>query len=573
MDANPSCIRAIPYDEGKVIIICLYMYTYGKGITPEFRQSAKEMLFEYKLEYVDLEREPPGEYVAPQSCSDRKGSFEEMADLVPKIEANLNIFESRLNVMAVQPSYQTSNSSEEAETCVTVFVLGKGRIPVGEQEFPKTLGDCGIKMNIAEGYYIPSVNPKPFIYGADPLHFGVGIGVEGCLGAGTLGAFLKDENDKRYILSCEHVIGRGGKDGEGGLAIVQPAEADSEKAMNDLHHEIKRYEKEIQQLSLKMECALDEREVKKFNDNIKKVQYSKNIAEDKMAISKSRKVATYVGGYIGNKLSDSGNLVYVDAAVAELTQEEIKNIESSFSDYGTIFGFELEEDKKNCGTIINWQEVTDDEKERVTFWKSGRETEHTDGGKLYRSEFFVKNKGFDEIKCFGEFTHCKFKPYCNSCAKKTEKKSALTDKSLLDNLGENPTCSECKENLALETRKPPWARNCFTVLRKERPFSLDNDSGSVIFDEDGRAWGMIVGQFESGFFHFTVAIPLDNAIKVLNEQLGKQFSLWCIDPSSAERYPDPSHSYVAKKTLQALTEVYSYAFNHHYFLRQSYAYF
>ena len=531
MAANPSCIRAIPYEDSEVIIICLYMHTYGEGITPELRKTAEEMLFEYELEFVDLEREPLGEYVAPQSCSDRKESFKEMADLVPKIEENLTIFESRLNVTAVQPSYQTSNSSEEAETCVTVFLLGKGRIPVGEQEFPKTLGDFGIKINIVEGYYIPTIDPKSFIYGADPLHLGVGIGVEGYLGAGTLGAFLKDENGNRYILSCEHVMGKSGKGGE---AIVQPAEADSEEAMKDLHDEIECHKKKIPQLELRVEFALDEREKKKFNDNIKNVESSKKNAEDKMAISKSRKVATYVDGCVGNKLSDFGYLVYVDAAVAKLEQEKIENIESSISDHGTIFGFKLQEEYKIKGTIINWQEVTDEEKERVKFWKSGRGSEHTDGGKLYRSEFFIKQDGYNEVKCFGEFTHCKFKPYCKSCAKKREtEKSALTDQSLLDTLGENPTCSECKENLALEKRKPLWARNCFTVFRKPLPFSLGGDCGSVIFDEDGRAWGMIIGLFESGHYFYTIAIPLDNAIEALNKKLGKQFTFWCVDPSSA----------------------------------------
>ena len=543
MAVNPSCIRAIPYEDSQVITICLYMHTYGKGITPELRKTAEEMLFEYKLEFVDLECEPLGEYIAPQSCSDRKESFKEMADLVPIIEANLNIFASRLNVTAVQPSYQTSNSLEETETCVTVFVLGKGRIPVGEQKFPKTLDDCGIKINIVEGYYIPTSNPEPFIYGADPLHFGVGIGVKGCLGAGTLGAFLKDENDKRYILSCEHVMGKGDE------AIVQPAETDSEEAMKDLPKKIKSCKEKIEKIRNNEKGALDERDKKKISKSIKNEEYLKENAEDKLAISKSRKVATYVGGYTGNKESDSGHWVFVDAAVAELGQEEIKNIEFSFSEHGTIFGFKLEDGKKNGGRIINWKEVTDNDKKRVTFWKSGRETEHTDGGKLCRSEFFVKHEGFSEVKCFGKFTHCKFEPYCKSCAKKTEKESAFIDQGVLNTMGENPACSECEENLVLEKRKPLWARNCFTVFRKERPplwarncftvfrkerpFSLGGDSGSVIFDDDGRAWGMIVGQFVSGHRYFTVAIPLDNAIKVLNEQLGKQFTLWCVEPSSA----------------------------------------
>ena len=77
-----------------------------------------------------------------------------------------------------------------------------------------------------------------------------------------------------------------------------------------------------------------------------------------------------------------------------------------------------------------------------------------------------------------------------------------------------------------------WAYNCHLIGSKgSKRFSDKGDSGAVIFDEEqGRAWGIVVGYFDNGNLFYTVAIPFDIAINALNQELGKMLQLWCIKP-------------------------------------------
>ena len=212
MAANPSCIRAVPHDanstvgcESPAISLYLYMDTAGRGITKDLCEEAEVHFTGYNLKFVDLERELLGEYYTPRDCED-KNKAEELAKVARVIEKHLHVFENRLNVTAVYPSYQISKAQETHNLCITVSVLGKRIIPVGENKFPKTLG--GYPLDIVEGYF-SLTSDKPFLSKASPLHLGVGIGIKGIRGSGTLGAFLKDLKEKEenyYLLSCQHVL-------------------------------------------------------------------------------------------------------------------------------------------------------------------------------------------------------------------------------------------------------------------------------------------------------------------------------------------------------------------------------
>ena len=74
-------------------------------------------------------------------------------------------------------------------------MVGKGKIPVGEEVFPDRLGDY--PLDVVQGYVVPTCRVE---YG---WRFGVGIGVRGMAGTETLGAFLTDGHDY-YLLSCNH---------------------------------------------------------------------------------------------------------------------------------------------------------------------------------------------------------------------------------------------------------------------------------------------------------------------------------------------------------------------------------
>ena len=220
MATNPSCVRAIPYNinytkgrDNPKISMCLYMDTAGQGITDDLREGAKKIFAGYVLKFVDVEHDIMGSYFTeselPRVCK-------EMVKVAQVIEKNLHIFENRLNVTAVYPSYNICDARETNELCITISVLGKGKIPVGEEKFSDAkLG--GYPLDIVEGYFAPTAGPN--LCKVSPLHFGVGIGVKGKHGAGTLGAFLTD-GKKYYALSCQHVLFKEGQPAE----AEQPAE-------------------------------------------------------------------------------------------------------------------------------------------------------------------------------------------------------------------------------------------------------------------------------------------------------------------------------------------------------------
>ena len=91
-------------------------------------------------------------------------------------------------------------------------------------------------------------------------------------------------------------------------------------------------------------------------------------------------------------------------------------------------------------------------------------------------------------------------------------------------------CSKCGAEIPKESDVSElWAYNCYLIGSKgpER-FSDIGDSGAVIFDEEqGHAWGIVVGYFDNGNLFYTVAIPLDIAINALNQKLDKKLQLWC----------------------------------------------
>ena len=145
---------------------------------------------------MDLEHEELGDYFMPRS-SESERNFAEMANIAQIIEENFPCFMNRSNVTAVYPSYKISNHQETDDLCIAVSVVGKGKIPVGEDVFPDRLGDY--PLDVVQGYVVPTCRVE---YG---LRFGVGIGVRGMAGTGTLGAFLTDGHD-HYLRSCNHVL-------------------------------------------------------------------------------------------------------------------------------------------------------------------------------------------------------------------------------------------------------------------------------------------------------------------------------------------------------------------------------
>ena len=216
MSKFPCCIRVIPYEsedkDDKQLTMCLYVDTDGQGVPENVKKSANKIFSDYRIEFDDLHKRPLSKIV-DQSARKTEISDEEKEQrnsLSRKIGESLYLFDHRLNVTAVCASYKVTNFKEHDILCVTVFVLGKARIPAGETDIKNIKEQYGslfdhAEFDVEEGYYRPTTGPQLACY-ALPLQGGVGIGVQNVHGAGTIGGFLKDEQGKCYILSNEHVL-------------------------------------------------------------------------------------------------------------------------------------------------------------------------------------------------------------------------------------------------------------------------------------------------------------------------------------------------------------------------------
>ena len=313
--------------------------------------------------------------------------------------------------------------------------------------------------------------------------------------------------------------------------VEHPAALDFISKIDELQKFISETEKSVEELEKNMtnkeSDEYDEWTNRKIQALIKPQKSDVTTAKDsKTAIidfGLPRCIATYSCGLHRNYSTSAGTF-YVDAAIAKISDDERDHILSKRNKKGSVYGFHNE--KKINGEIVPLAELEKESDKDLSFWKSGRTTSHTEGGKLsLHSHFFINLKGFKQKICYGEFTNVQFKTYCQTCASQIE--CDLVETTLLKKL----KCEKCKEDIEEESPgKELWAYNCFLVFRKQGPFAEKGDSGAVIFDEEGRAWGIIVGVFDN-YYSYTVAIPLDVALQALGEQLGKKLKLWCVNPA------------------------------------------
>ena len=206
MSAYPFCLGAVPYEAKaeKPLIMCLYVDTEDKEIPNDFSEAAYEQFANYEVEFYDFHKAhkwPSGKIFTPNSLSEKERE-EKLSEVNEAIEKSFHLFENRLNVTAIQASFKVVDFIEQEERCVRVFVFEQGRIPAGETPFPETVE--GIDVDVAEGYYQPACGDDS-TNDMSPLRGGSEISVSGKFYLGTLGGFLKDE-ENHYIISCQHVL-------------------------------------------------------------------------------------------------------------------------------------------------------------------------------------------------------------------------------------------------------------------------------------------------------------------------------------------------------------------------------
>ena len=377
MSAHPFCLAAVPYENKHTqaqtpLTMCLYVNTGGKGIPNDFEDAAHEMFANYEVRFDDFYERPRGKTFTPNSLCEKERE-KKLSDVNEAIERILHLFEDRMNVTALQASFKVVDSIEQEIPCVRVFVLKKGSIPAGETAFPKTVEEIGYELDVAEGYYQPALGAKSTKC-MSPLRGGAQISVSEKRYAGTLGGFLKDDEGKHYIISCQHIL-YDPKEG----SIVHPA------------------------------------------------------------TGVSRSIGNYVGGYKGGVQEK----YWVDAAIAELKEEEVKSITASDVGNGQCFLYGFEEPTLN-GQIGDVNKFISGEVGTLKFTKIGQKTGRTDSATCIPRQS-LRIKKHDGIR---------------------------------------------KRTMYLSSK------NCIIVHSDaaER-FCDEGDSGSLFFDNDGRAWGVYFGVF------------------------------------------------------------------------------
>ena len=567
MSTNPNCIRAIPYEskDSESLTMCLYMDTNGKSIPGEVKSAAEKMFQNY--EFVDLLQLPLNKIVTKPS---QRQNFDKLDDISKAIEKNLHLFENRMNVTAVQASYKITDSIEQDTPCVTVYVVGKGKIPAGEtdiKEIKEKNGDLfkNTAFDVAEGYY-KLTNGSSLEGCPKRLQGGVEIGVKGVDGAGTLGGFLEDEKGNVYILSNKHVLHP--PNARDKKVIIQPSEFE----YNDRHSKC---EKELERLTKKIDGIRDmnNQESNSVLEEMERDRNEKKDRLDKIESERPRSIGKYVCG-VKNNHAIGGFHVYVDAAIAKLDEKEL----SAMKKYKKceveenrcpLYGFETEKYWNPVddgyhhpdGEIIDFQSFqTHVRKERQRQRqpqlqsqlqrprrrkrKRRRQQQRQLSGTPSELRFIKigKSTGLTDEGCFNipkerihlNFIHSKDIPglidaryvFCGECIQLEHPNHRPTREADECNIEK---CQRCKKQLPNPGQiRSFWAKNCYLVGKRRKPFSEEGDSGALVFDKKGRAWGLTIGYFDDLSQNTSTLIsPLCAALDALTQKSRKkELKLW-----------------------------------------------
>ena len=556
MSAHPCCIRVIPYendggDDNQPITMCLYVSTNGNGIPTNVQSFAQKMFVNYRIEFVDLHKRPLSKIFTPLPSSEKRRE-KELSDLSRKVEENLHLFDKRLNVTAVKASYKVTNSVELDIPCVAVFVLGKTKVPAGETDIKKIKDDNhafdGVEFDVLEGYYQPAIQAFRASY-VDPLRAGFGIGVDRVRHTGTLGGFMEDENGKHYILSNKHVLCP--PDARNNDVIVQPSELDYELMCGEAEECLKIVlkSKEIpgsEGLSFIQE---DKDKINETRSPAQLEKIEKRVREarqglEKVKSEKPRAIAKYVHGLQGNvmiELGDKKIQLFVDAAIAELEETEENELKLMHKMCENLYGFVKEQNSTMPnGEIITWEAFVDQlRRKEVSFSKFGRTTGFTDEGRIDDpvEKLFVKilvpeSTVPENDPIIPEFSHIPHR-FCKDCKFSEDCRKEVVNydhKSKLDK------CTKCQILLKDDDEvRTIWAHNNFVIRKSGNVFCNLGDSGALVFDQQGNAWGLVHGIFEiiSRDFIFCLASPLCLTLKALEQASGKkELKLWRVGHSN-----------------------------------------
>jgi len=220
-EEHKECVRVLPYrKECDQVEVCLYVYSGKSGILEDLKEAAEEVFAHKQVNIRCLDLYNKGSRVLKvknlEYPSGKPGRLEgnEVDKISDIISKNLHVFSNYRNVTAVQPSLKVTESKQTTESCITVYVLGKGHIPIGESEIPQSVG--GYCVDVMDGFWYhtagkpwESWEPNDAQKSFKHLRLGASIGVQGEKASGTLGAIVEEKKENGsnfYLLTCNHVV-------------------------------------------------------------------------------------------------------------------------------------------------------------------------------------------------------------------------------------------------------------------------------------------------------------------------------------------------------------------------------
>ena len=331
----------LPYKNASdQVYVQLYVFCDKNGIPEELKKAAQEFFGETGVELGWTNLYNYASNIPNIVSKDFKQLEVSQANVISEIiNKNLPVFSKHRNITAIQPSLKVTNSKQTNHPCIRVYVLGKGCIPVGESEIPNAIENYPV--DIADGFWLEtSDTPKPLTAHKQEkyLRLGASIGVRGTENAGTLGAIVKDDS-RFYLLSCDHVINHKWE-----REIVHPGEC---HYLTSLKYHLIDYQNWIDRIikpenHLKHDDLMPTRIFKHlqnqvdsfYNGCLTDVQRHPKLVEcerklDELFSKKPRTVAHYIDGIRKNMVLLDGSIIYIDAAIAKLTDKEVEALKEN----------------------------------------------------------------------------------------------------------------------------------------------------------------------------------------------------------------------------------------------------
>ena len=540
-----ECVRVLPYEENDQMVVHLYVFSGESGIPESLKEAAYKCFGEMdaRLKWFDLYNEaayilnvtaveyPSG---VPQVLN--ASQVDEISEIISQ---NLAVFDKHRNITSVQASFKVTNTKETENPCITINVLGKGHIPIGESEFPSTLGSYPV--DVVQGFWFRILDPWSPNEAQTPgeeLRFGASLGVKDEDASGTLGAIVKDEkSDILYALSCDHVMKHAEKS-----EIIHPGLNDYR---NYLQYHLNEYKSSVGRI-VERGCSemkfsvegLQEPELKEKFEALKEKKESylhesgpeaypssilapitKHETALETGFSKQpRIIGTYSTGLRRNVKWSDGKEYFIDAAVAKLNEAEVTRLKKNR--IAVVIG---------TGNYLSGEccPVTTEDfiNTNLELCKSGRTTGYTEEGRLAEAPIFMKpslcRKGSGTLNYVQMYNYV-----CRECAQRQTTQSPAEEIQ-----GLQFSCKICgKDEVTLH--ESVWWKNCLCIEGRSKNylFVAPGDSGAVIFEKKRRdknavtflsGVGILFAQHENQFKLFGTASPLEVALNVLSQKISE----------------------------------------------------